>query len=352
MRTNSKKQTVASQLNGAKSVGPKSASGKQKSSENALKQGLFSTAIVVEAAGERVEDYKSLQAAVWEWCWPENVVQEILANDVVVNCWRRERVRRCEAAAVVSRVSDHVANSTFLHSNPVEQLTFKFCNALEQYNEHRKRNPGVICPNQIVIELENMRRALMATSFGVKFLINKVHVVKNDVKATGVLSSESEAMLRACVGSTNIFALYFRVLDYLIKKESANSGQAPEPCDSEETNADQETTEKPQSDLEPEAEQEIKPRKLLILTIKTIESQLRMRQNLLEAVEKEQRDSRFAAVGLPEDSSGDRFTRAETAYDRRMYRALAALVTIKNEVPPKIPVARKCKITKRTRGPR
>src|SRR5216684_369039 len=106
MRRNSKKQTAASRINGAKSTGPKSADGKKTSGQNALKSGFFSKDVVVTAAGERVGDFESFKAAVWDWAQPDDFVQEILTNDFVENWWRRQRVRRCESAELTNRLGD------------------------------------------------------------------------------------------------------------------------------------------------------------------------------------------------------------------------------------------------------
>src|ERR1700675_4687691 len=84
--------------NSAKSTEPKSADGKRRSRLNALKDGLFSKEIVVTAAGERVADFIRLKASVWDSVQPDDALQQMLVNDLVVNWWRWQRVRRCQAA--------------------------------------------------------------------------------------------------------------------------------------------------------------------------------------------------------------------------------------------------------------
>ena len=94
MRNNSEKQTAASRTNGAKSPGPTSAEGKNKSRLNALKGGCFSRDLVVTAAGESIEEFESFKTAVWDAVQPDGAVEEMLTDDLVANGWRRQRVRR------------------------------------------------------------------------------------------------------------------------------------------------------------------------------------------------------------------------------------------------------------------
>jgi len=53
-----------------------------------------------------------------------------------------------------------------------------------------------------------------------------------------------------------------------------------------------------------------------------------LKKELLSALESSQAPRRAAAALVPDDAS-DRFSRAETAYERRMYRALGMLVAIR-----------------------
>jgi hypothetical protein len=66
MRKSSKKQIASNRANAAKSTGPKSADGKKKSRQNALKNGFFSTDVVAKAAGERAEDFQKFKEWVWD----------------------------------------------------------------------------------------------------------------------------------------------------------------------------------------------------------------------------------------------------------------------------------------------
>jgi hypothetical protein len=64
---------------------------------------------------------------------------------------------------------------------------------------------------------------------------------------------------------------------------------------------------------------------VLVSAIETVAGDLKVRKQVLEAIEKWGDKTRVAAAVLPVDSTCDRFARAETADDRRLYRALALL---------------------------
>jgi hypothetical protein len=68
---------------------------------------------------------------------------------------------------------------------------------------------------------------------------------------------------------------------------------------------------------------------MLVSVIEMIARELKFRKQVLEGIEKSYDKTRVASSVLPDDGTCDRFARAETAYDRRLYRALAALHAMK-----------------------
>jgi hypothetical protein len=80
---------------------------------------------------------------------------------------------------------------------------------------------------------------------------------------------------------------------------------------------------------EAEEQDEATGRVVMVSMIEDIAWPLRLRKQELEQIEKWQGKARLAAAVLPADSMLDRFARAETAYDRRCYRALGALLAMK-----------------------
>jgi hypothetical protein len=86
----------ASRLNGAKSCGPKTADGKARSAQNALKHGLRAQKHVV-LPGESAAEFAALEAALMEELAPEGALQSVLAQRVVAATWRLARAEQLEA---------------------------------------------------------------------------------------------------------------------------------------------------------------------------------------------------------------------------------------------------------------
>jgi hypothetical protein len=85
----------ASRRNGAKSRGPKTAEGKARSAQNALKHGLRAQKHVVLPDEDALE-FAELQAALLEELAPEGALQTVLARRVAVAAWRLTRADRME----------------------------------------------------------------------------------------------------------------------------------------------------------------------------------------------------------------------------------------------------------------
>jgi hypothetical protein len=86
----------ASRKNGARSRGPKTAEGKARSAQNALKHGLRAQKHVVlpdEDGGE----FRALEAALIEELSPVGALQAVLAQRIAVAAWRLMRADRIEA---------------------------------------------------------------------------------------------------------------------------------------------------------------------------------------------------------------------------------------------------------------
>jgi len=320
----------ASRKNSLKSTGPTSADGKQKSRLNALKDGIFSKELVLTAAGERVENFKRFEAWVWDSVQPDGAIEEILTNDVVVNWWARQRVRRCQSAELQNRLENLKAHHLYLRSDEIEPLKIRFCLALEQYQAATNIiPPGDV--DQIVSELENVRSQLASTPLGLEFLIKKVKSLKEEAESEGQISAASEVTLRACAGFMNDLAVCCRGMNWVIKKESAKAAERAQARQrggiGQTKEFEPEKAKRGQSGGQREAGEwrEAECKFVLVSTIEDVERELGFRKQVLESIEKSYDKTRVAAAVLPADSTCDRFARAETAYDRRLYRALAVL---------------------------
>jgi hypothetical protein len=374
MRENSKKQTAASRKNGGKSPGPTSADGKQKSRLNALKDGNYAKQAVVTAAGERVLDFKRLEAWMWESVKPDGAIEEILTSDAVDSWWGRQSARRGKSAALQNYLVNLQTHDIYLAGDEIEPLMLRFQFSLERYQGMTASTPSGD-RHEIVTELESLRSQLASTPRGLEFLIMKVNAVKEQAEWKGQISDASDAVLGACVGLTNDLVRYCRGINLVNKTESAKTaaraqagqsagaGQTKATAAQEKAQGDQSQykgeaaewneaeaaargqarqsagagqtkatgQEKAQGDQRQrkaeaagryEAEQR---RTLLVSSIKSIARQLKHRKQLLEQIEISQDKTRWAAAVLPDDRTYERFERAETTYDRRLYRALEAL---------------------------
>jgi hypothetical protein len=86
----------ASRKNGAKSRGPRTAEGKARSAQNALKHGLRAEKHVV-LPKEDAAEFEALEAALFAELAPVGALQAVLARRVVVAAWRLARADRLAA---------------------------------------------------------------------------------------------------------------------------------------------------------------------------------------------------------------------------------------------------------------
>jgi hypothetical protein len=92
----------ASRKNGAKSRGPKTAAGKARSAQNALKHGLRAQKYVVLPEGD-ADEFADLEAAMIEELAPVGALQTVLARRVAVAAWRLARADRIEVELFAQR---------------------------------------------------------------------------------------------------------------------------------------------------------------------------------------------------------------------------------------------------------
>jgi hypothetical protein len=89
-------RAAASRRNGAKSCGPKTAEGKARSAQNALKHGFRAQKHIV-LPSEDAAEFAALEAALIEELAPVGALQSVLAQRVVAASWRLARAERLEA---------------------------------------------------------------------------------------------------------------------------------------------------------------------------------------------------------------------------------------------------------------
>lgn len=91
-------KSSTSRLNGAKSQGPVTASGKARASQNAIKLGIFSKRTIL--ADENPADFEQLLVALVEELEPVGVLEAYHVDEVAKGIWRKQRLYRAETAAI------------------------------------------------------------------------------------------------------------------------------------------------------------------------------------------------------------------------------------------------------------
>jgi len=117
----SKSQT--SRLNGAKSRGPITAAGRARSSQNALKHGLCSQALVLPS--EDPSDFDALLAAYLNHLTPTGPVELDLVHEMVAAKWRLDRIARIETQLFTEAI-DHFEEHSDDPISPDQSLADAF----------------------------------------------------------------------------------------------------------------------------------------------------------------------------------------------------------------------------------
>jgi hypothetical protein len=99
-------RAAASRKNGARSRGPRSAEGKARSAQNALKHGMRALTYVV-LPDESAVEFAALEAALVAELAPEGALQLVLARRVATAAWRLARADRMEVELFEQRRWDN-----------------------------------------------------------------------------------------------------------------------------------------------------------------------------------------------------------------------------------------------------
>ena len=106
----SERRIRASQLNGARSRGPVTPAGRQKSSANSARHHLLSKTILLE--NERPEAFADLLAGLTGEFNPQTATQRALVETMAVSRWRQMRIWAVERATLQSAMEAHDPNTT------------------------------------------------------------------------------------------------------------------------------------------------------------------------------------------------------------------------------------------------
>jgi hypothetical protein len=117
-------KSATSRANGAKSHGPTTAEGKEKSSQNSLNHG-FTAKKTILLQCENQEQFQKMQADYTVTYQPGSPVQEYLVSEMVACRWRMQRLRLIETALIDSEM-DRELPDVETPEDPGYQLAFAF----------------------------------------------------------------------------------------------------------------------------------------------------------------------------------------------------------------------------------
>ena len=112
-------QILANRTNSARSAGPKTEAGKERSSRNSFRHGLTSSKVVLP--GEDPAEYDTFRAEILEQYQPANATEQILAEELAAAGWRLNRARAVETEILKKLMGDTADSAVGLATVFVEQ---------------------------------------------------------------------------------------------------------------------------------------------------------------------------------------------------------------------------------------
>ncbi|HLH01278.1 MAG TPA: hypothetical protein VKX25_00785 [Bryobacteraceae bacterium] len=91
-------QIHANQANASFSTGPRTEQGKERSSQNSFKHGIYSKALILPT--ENPLEFKELRDALYAEYQPATTTETLLVDELLHNAWRIRRFRRLEITAL------------------------------------------------------------------------------------------------------------------------------------------------------------------------------------------------------------------------------------------------------------
>lgn len=329
----SEKRSEASRINGGKGKGPVSPEGKARSRMNARKRGLFAQELVIPELGESWEELNGIREKIRTSFTPANPAEELLCNDVTVNYWRRQRVQRCETNEIRRAIRGTDLLAAVDLNREVSILKEKFSRLVL---ERLRATPLVREPGnlrglaEVNVDLDAVRWELRRRAPGLDFLIETLEAVAAEADTKGELSPTSEALLHACLGANDASGAL--CVNSLIKKRAdGKRGQgAPSggPSNQRPVEENQMDTEKADA-ARPLSAEEAKQMDCATLAslIRLRKLSLELERNILQPYQEAVATDVLAKSAAVLTSS--QLSRAETTYDKRLYKALSTLNSIR-----------------------
>jgi hypothetical protein len=152
----SERQAESNRANAALSTGPRSAEGKAKVAQNAIKHGAYSTLPIIPGV-ERPEDWEAHLAGIMLSLSPVGALETRLAERVALLLWRLDRVARYETAVTtigLDEVDDEPALTD--DDDPLASILDRHRDLLEKAEKDLKRDRTIV--EELDVALEGARR--------------------------------------------------------------------------------------------------------------------------------------------------------------------------------------------------
>jgi len=116
-------KSESARINGAKSRGPKTESGRKRSSQNALTHGLTAQTLVLPT--EDPEEFNQLLTSYLDQFQPDGPAELHLVHEMVASKWRLQRLAMIETQLYVEYI-EHAQEDADDPLTPTESLTAAF----------------------------------------------------------------------------------------------------------------------------------------------------------------------------------------------------------------------------------
>ena len=160
----SQKKLEANRRNAQFSTGPKTAEGKKSSSCNAVKHGLLVKNVVINTGGNKEDqaEFDTLLTQMQNAFTPVGIAEDLLVQEMATSYWKTARALRCERGDVTCAGAE--SKQSELSEMDISLLMWR--PAADAYY------------------------SLLRSSGGIKFLLHKIEQMRDEVEASGCLSSE------------------------------------------------------------------------------------------------------------------------------------------------------------------
>ena len=155
-------KSESARINGAKSRGPKTAAGRRRSSQNALKHGLTAQTLVLPT--EDPEEFHQLLSSYLDQFQPDGPAESDLVHEMVAAKWRLQRLAIIETQLYIESM-EHAEENADGPLNPAESLTAAFTwlassnsfNVLQRVESRLERSYSRALRN--LIQLQRLRQS-------------------------------------------------------------------------------------------------------------------------------------------------------------------------------------------------